>query len=84
MEWLREQGIQLIDWPPGSPDLNPIEEIWQVMKRRLEEMGLNGEMTVKKIMEIWENIMHETLKTFIESMKHRIEQCIKLRGDTIR
>ena len=85
MEWLREQGIQLIDWPPGSPDLNPIEEIWQVMKRRLEEeMGLNSEMTVRKIMEIWENIMHETLKTFIESMKHRIEQCIKLRGDTIR
>ena len=82
---MREQGIQLIDCPPRSPDLNPIEEIWQVMKRRLEEeMGLNGEMTVRKIMEIWENIMHETLKTFIESMKHRIEQCIKLRGDKIR
>jgi transposase len=34
-DFLRENGVEFIDWPPYSPDLNPIENVWSWIKRKL-------------------------------------------------
>ena len=34
-EWAQEHGVELVDWPPYSPDLNPIENLWKLLKERI-------------------------------------------------
>ena len=30
------KNIRVIDWPPNSPDLSPIENLWAVLKQRIQ------------------------------------------------
>ena len=37
-EWFEERGIRVTDWPPYSPDLNPIEHTWKRLKDMVSRM----------------------------------------------
>jgi transposase len=36
-KYLMEQGITMMDWPPYSPDSNPVENLWATLKRKIYE-----------------------------------------------
>jgi transposase len=83
MEWLQSQGIELLDWPPQSPDLNPIEHLWSFLKRRLGSHDGHPssmhELWVR-IEREWECIAPIFCANLINSMPRRIAAIIKARG----
>ena len=47
--------ILRLDWPPYSPDLNPIEKIWHVLKTRLQHHTFdNVKDLIKQVNHIWD------------------------------
>lgn len=77
--------IHSIDWPPNSPDLNPIEKIWRILKSRLRSRkplgGWSLEELKKAVTEVWYNeISIEEINRQIDTMPERIAQVIERKG----
>ena len=86
-ECLEKLGLKVLDWPPQSPDLNPIEHLWTHLKRRLGEYPTPPE----GVEELWERVQSEWAKipvevvlNLIDSMPARIKAVIKARGGHTR
>ena len=70
-------------WPAQFPDLNPIEHLWNHLKRKLGE----HEEPPRGMIELWERtakewnaIPKEVVQNLIESMPRRVEAVIEAKG----
>jgi hypothetical protein len=82
-KWMEDHYITLLDWPAQSPDLNPIEHLWQHLKKQLcqYETPAQGVWEVwKRVEEEWGEIEPEVCQKLIESMPRRIGAVIKAKG----
>jgi len=75
--------IYSIDWPPSSPDLNPIENVWRILKQKLRNRKPYGGWSLKDLQEavldIWENeITIKDFNKYIDSLPERLEK-VRLR-----
>lgn len=85
LSFLFEKNIKCISWwPPNSPDLNPIENLWKCIKDKLKKEKISTTEEFKnKIEDIWINIPYKIIYNLINSMPNRIDQVIKNNGDYI-
>lgn len=82
-KWLSERDFTVLDWPAQSPDLNPIENLWAHLKRKLNsyETPPNGIFELwERVQDEWNRIESETCLKLIESMPHRLSEVIKAKG----
>jgi len=81
--WLQDQGFQVLDWPAQSPDLNPIEHLWNHVKKRLRQYSHPPsslhDLWDRLVFE-WDNIPSEVCQNLISSMPRRCEAVIKAKG----
>ena len=84
-EELRERGIELIFWPPFSPDLNPIEMAWNWMKdwiqgRYPDDINKNYDRLRDAVIAAWRAIPEAFLDDLIEEMGARYQAVIDANG----
>jgi transposase len=87
MEFFESNKIQLFPIPPKSPDLNPIENVWGLLARRVYWGGnqYNNLNELKNaIISAWNSITVAELQPFIESMPNRIFELIANHGSSTR
>ena len=84
MSWLQEQGVQVIPWPANSPDLNPIEFAWGIIKQRVRDMvaAKNTEQLWDRIVQAMQSIWDDdvSLLVLVRSMPKRFAAVIKAKG----
>ncbi|UYV66959.1 hypothetical protein LAZ67_4003454 [Cordylochernes scorpioides] len=60
------QYVQMLPWPPYSPDLSPIEHVWDIIERRLHALPQPP-------------IPQDAIRTLIDSLPRRVAACIAVR-----
>lgn len=82
-KFLSDNNVTVLSWPGNSPDLNPIETLWAILKMRLRcETITNRSQMIAAIIDRWyrDDSMAETCKKLISTMPERIQAVIDAKG----
>jgi hypothetical protein len=91
-DWLKRHVPKFVSsgpsgvWPPNSPDLNWIENIWGIIVQRMEEYPsppTNEDELKEKLRKIWNEIPISVLKKCAASMPQRLVQVIQRKGEAL-
>jgi transposase len=86
-KWLDDNHFQVITWPPQSPDMNPIEHMWNELDRRIRKRPVlpkSADDLWAAIEEEWESIPQSVCQNLIKTMPERIRDLRKAKGGFTR
>ncbi len=82
---MREFGGDGLDWPAQSPDLNPIEHLWDELEWRLRARPSRPTSVcdlTNALLEEWSKTPINTLQNLVESLPRRVEAVTPAKGWT--
>ncbi|GFU88211.1 transposable element Tcb1 transposase [Trichonephila clavipes] len=80
---LDSEGIQRLVWSARSPDLNPIENVWDALGRQVAGLNYpptNKNTLIRALTEEWDKLPQQLLDNVVQSMVRRVECSITLHG----
>ena len=79
--WFGRKNIEVIPWTSQSPDLNPIDHIWEEMKAKLENKPCKGIDELKSaIIQCWQDIDSSTTSKLVSSILRCCAEVIVAHG----
>jgi hypothetical protein len=84
-EFKEAHDIHNLLHPAQSPDLNPIEGIWAILKQRIRRRIFDTEEEMKEaLQEEWDKITMEEIRHRISDMPRRCAELVRSKGGPIR
>uniref|UniRef100_A0A8R1IF70 DDE_3 domain-containing protein n=1 Tax=Caenorhabditis japonica TaxID=281687 RepID=A0A8R1IF70_CAEJA len=79
--WFHRRRVDVLDWPSQSPDLNPIEHLWEELERRLKGVrATNVDQKSAQLEAAWKTIPLSVVDTLLDSMPRRCQAVIDVKG----
>ncbi len=79
--WFNDHGAPVLDWPANLPDLNPIENLWGIVKRKMRYPRPNNADDLKAaIKATCASITPDQCHRLVASMPRRIDAVIHAKG----
>ena len=85
--WFSENGNTLLPWAPSSPDMNPIEHVWNVLDRKVRSRPIlpqNAEELWLALEEEWYKLDVQFIRKLISSMPRRVAALQRAHGEYTR
>ena len=83
MAFLGEHGVNVLPWPAYSPDMSPIEHLWDQLGRRIRNLNprpLTRPQLIAALHAEWPNIPQDSIRRLIRSMRRRCRACVAQHG----
>lgn len=85
MRWFQQNNVPLLEWPPQSPDLSPIENLWYILKENIRKHKASSHNELKGIiLQEWQLISPELCNNLVCTMPKRVKAVIKAKGGSIK
>lgn len=82
--WIKTKTKYLLEHPPQSPDLNPVEQLWGIIKRKIEVRHPKNLTELKNlIITEWSKISRELIDRLISHLKNRMKKVLENKGQFI-
>ena len=82
--WKKDQKLVMLNWPASSPDLNPIENVWGLIKARLRENpAFSQKQLTRRLRAHWGTLSAEYAENLAKSCTKRMRDVLHRKGDFI-
>ncbi|GFY19556.1 DDE_3 domain-containing protein [Trichonephila clavipes] len=80
-EFLRH--FQTLPWPARSPDMSPVEHVWDKLKRQMPSCHSVQDLELS-VQDLWVHLPQDNIRCLINSMPDRVAACIAAGGGPTR
>jgi hypothetical protein len=86
-DYLQQEAIETLPWPAMSPDMNPIEHLWDYLGKKVNEREQKCQNIAElrtALIEEWQRYPQNKLRRLVQGMRRRVQELLQKRGGYTR